>query len=43
MLTGNILSYSEENLHVHDQKPTPLLSISAETQILPSVPMACGI
>lgn len=43
MLTENILSHSEENLYVHDPKPTPLLSISPETQNLPSVSMDSGI
>lgn len=45
MLTGKIVSHSDENLHVHDPKPTPLLSISPETQNLPSVSYikACGI
>lgn len=43
VLLGKILSHSEENLHVHDPKPTPILSISPETQNLPSVSMACGI
>lgn len=35
MLTGKILSHSEEN--VHDPKPTPFLSTSPETQNLPLV------